>query len=159
MKYIIFSIIIFINSNLFAADDLFIMGERAFNSKANCAFCHGVFGDGNGHPRSPGIAANLRETVLDEELLTEVLNCGIPGKAMPYFNRKAYKDPAICWDTVLDDYEQVDKPKKGEKTLSDQKVKAVVHYILVNFKDRGDVTKGECEEKFGKDHKLCKKYE
>ena len=54
------------------------MGERAFESKANCAWCHGVFGDGKGHPRSPGIAANLRETVLDEELLTEVLNCGIP---------------------------------------------------------------------------------
>ena len=159
MKYIIFLLIVFVNSNLFAADDLFIMGERAFESKANCAWCHGVFGDGKGHPRSPGIAANLRETVLDEELLTEVLNCGIPGKAMPFFNRKAYKDPAICWDTVFDDYEKGDMPKKGDKTLSDQKVKAVVHYILVNFKDRGKVTKAECEEKFVAGTKLCKKYD
>ena len=159
MKNIIFIVIIFINSSLFAADDLFVMGERAYNSKANCAWCHGVFGDGKGHPRSPGIAANLRETVLDEELLTEVLNCGIPGKAMPFFNRKAYKDPAICWDTVFDDYEKEDMPKKGDKTLSDQKLKAVVHYILVNFKDRGKVTKAECEEKFGAGTKLCKKYD
>ena len=41
----------------------------------------------------------------------EVLNCGIPGKAMPFFNRKAYKDPAICWDTVFDDYEKEDMAK------------------------------------------------
>ena len=159
MKNIIFLVIVFFNFNLFAADDLFIMGERAFESKANCAWCHGVFGDGKGHPRSPGIAANLRETVLDEELLTEVLNCGIPGKAMPFFNRKAYKDPAICWDTVLEDYEREDRPKKGDKTLSDQKIQAVVHYILANFKDRGKVTKAECEEKFGVETKLCKKYD
>ncbi len=159
IKYIILFIVIFFVSNFSLADDLFVMGERAFNSKANCAFCHGVFGDGKGHPRSPGIAANLRNTVLDEEMLIEVLNCGIPGKAMPFFNRKAYKDPAICWDTVFDDYEQADKPKKGEKTLSDQKIKAVVYYIINNFKDRGEVTKIECEEKFGLDHKLCKKYD
>ena len=74
-------------------------------------------------------------------------------------NRKAYKDPAICWDTVFDDYEKEDMPKKGDKTLSDQKVKAVVHYILVNFKDRGKVTKAECEEKFGAGTKLFKKYD
>ena len=32
---------------------------------------------------------------------------------MPFFNRKAYKDPAICWDTVFDDYEKdVGKSRK-----------------------------------------------
>ena len=159
MKYIIFCFIIIFSSKLFAADDLFVMGDKAFNGKANCAFCHGIFGDGKGHPRSPGIAANLRKTQLDDEMLTEVLNCGIPGKAMPFFNRKAYKDPSICWDTVFEDYEQEDKPKKSEKTLSDQKLKAVVYYILNNFKDRGKVTKAECEEKFGSNHKLCNKYD
>jgi len=159
MKFIIQLIIIFYAFNLSAADDLFILGEKSFNGKANCAFCHGVFGNGKGHPRSPGIAANLRETQLDEDLLIDTVSCGIPGSSMPFFNRKAYKDPEVCWETVMSDYSGRDVPKKSDKTVSEQKIKAIVHYILVNFKDRGKVTKEECVDKFGVGHSQCNKYE
>jgi hypothetical protein len=43
---------------LAAAQDV-SFGERSFQDKADCQFCHGPEGDGRGDPRSPGKAANL----------------------------------------------------------------------------------------------------
>ena len=53
--------------------------------RADCQFCHGINGDGRGDPRSPGRAANLRETRLNREQLIEVIACGRPGTEMPHF--------------------------------------------------------------------------
>ena len=38
-------------------------GSRLFHDKADCAFCHGINGDGRGDPRSPGQAADLHKTI------------------------------------------------------------------------------------------------
>jgi len=46
----------------FAQDTSF--GQRLFQDKADCQFCHGPEGDGRGDPRSPGNAANLHTTSL-----------------------------------------------------------------------------------------------
>ena len=42
-------------------------GKQIFREKANCGYCHGWAGDGNGDPHSGGGAANLRETALDHD--------------------------------------------------------------------------------------------
>jgi mono/diheme cytochrome c family protein len=55
----------------FAQDTSF--GQRLFQDKADCQFCHGVNGDGRGDPRSPGRAANLHETHLNRDQLVEVI--------------------------------------------------------------------------------------
>jgi hypothetical protein len=59
-----------------ARDQNASFGERLFRDKADCQFCHVMDGDGRGDPRSPGRAANLRETRLDRERLIEVIACG-----------------------------------------------------------------------------------
>src|SRR5258708_33442370 len=41
----------------FAQDTSF--GQRLFQDKADCQFCHGINGDGRGDPRSPGAAGGL----------------------------------------------------------------------------------------------------
>src|SRR5882762_6135833 len=64
-----------------AADD-FAYGRRLFLEKAQCSYCHGWAGDGSGDPRSPGIAANLRNSALTRDQLVEVIMCGRPGTAM-----------------------------------------------------------------------------
>ena len=64
-------------------------GKNVWLSQANCADCHGWFGDGNAEdPRSPR-GANLRETELDKDSLIEIILCGIPGTSMPHFDIKA----------------------------------------------------------------------
>src|SRR5436309_6316622 len=42
-------------------------GQRLYQEKADCQFCHGINGDGRGDPRSAGRAANLHETRLKRE--------------------------------------------------------------------------------------------
>jgi cytochrome c553 len=67
-------------------------GQRLFQDKADCQFCHGIDGDGRGDPRSPGRAANLHETHLTRDQLIEVIACGRPGTEMPHFDKYAYDD-------------------------------------------------------------------
>jgi hypothetical protein len=45
-------------------------GQRLYQDKADCQFCHGIDGDGRGDPRSPGQAANLHKTILNREQLS-----------------------------------------------------------------------------------------
>ena len=66
-------------------------GQRLYQDKADCQFCHGVNGDGRGDPRSPGKAPDLHQTRLDREQLIEVIACGRPGSEMPHFDKYAYE--------------------------------------------------------------------
>jgi hypothetical protein len=54
-------------------------GQRLYQDKADCQFCHGVNGDGRGDPRSPGKAPDLHQARLDREQLIEVIACSRPG--------------------------------------------------------------------------------
>src|SRR5215510_13401325 len=74
----------------FAQDASF--GQRLYQDKADCQFCHGRDGDGRGDPRSPGKAPNLRTTALTREQLIEVIACGRPATEMPHFDKYAYED-------------------------------------------------------------------
>ena len=66
-------------------------GQRLYQDKADCQFCHGVNGDGRGDPRSPGKAPDLHKTRLDRAQLVEVIACGRPGSEMPHFDKYAYE--------------------------------------------------------------------
>src|SRR5499425_1843472 len=74
----------------FAQDTSF--GQRLFQDKADCQFCHGVDGDGRGDPRSPGRASDLHKTFLKRDQLIEVIACGRPATQMPHFDKYAYED-------------------------------------------------------------------
>src|SRR6516162_11915672 len=67
-------------------------GQRVFQDKGDCKFCHGENGDGRGDPRSPGAASNLHNTKLNREQLIEVIACGRPATEMPHFDKYAYED-------------------------------------------------------------------
>jgi mono/diheme cytochrome c family protein len=108
-------------------------GERLFQEKADCQFCHGPEGDGRGDPRSPGKAANLHETKLDRAQLIEVISCGRPGSDMPHFDKFAYEDTK-CYGGLT--VEQVGKnmpPFPHSTSLNQREIAAVVDYILATF--------------------------
>jgi hypothetical protein len=153
----IVSIFSFISS-VYADEKSIAAGKKLWAKKIGCGYCHGVFGDGSGDPRSPGAGANLRITQLDREGLIEVIACGIPGSEMPYFHRSAYKKPEICWDMIAEDMGE-DMPKTFEgKTLSSKSIPKVVDYILANIKDRGPITLEECENYFKVGSRACNGY-
>lgn len=107
-------------------------GQRLFQDKADCQFCHGVNGDGRGDPRSPGRAANLHETRLNRDQLIEVIACGRPGTEMPHFDKWAYED-TDCYGLKGKNLGN-DAPRDPHSTsLTRREIEAVADYVLVKF--------------------------
>lgn len=107
-------------------------GQRLFQEKADCQFCHGPEGDGRGDPRSPGKAANLHETKLDRAQLIEVIACGRPGSEMPHFDKYAYEDTK-CYGLNVEQVGQNMPPFPHSTSLTQREIAAVADYILATF--------------------------
>jgi mono/diheme cytochrome c family protein len=107
-------------------------GERLFRDKADCQFCHGIDGDGRGDPRSPGRAANLRQTRLDREQLIEVIACGRPGTEMPHFDKFAYED-TDCYGLKGKDLGSAAPRYPHSTPLTRREIEAVADYIIATF--------------------------
>ncbi len=107
-------------------------GQRVFQDKADCQFCHGPEGDGRGDPRSPGKAANLHTTQLGRDALIEVVTCGRVGTEMPYFDKYAYEDRK-CRGLSEADLGKDMPPFPHSNSLTQREIAAVVDYILATF--------------------------
>ena len=114
-----------------AAQDV-SFGQRLFQEKADCQFCHGVNGDGHGDPRSPGKASDLHKTRLEREQLIEVIACGRPGSEMPHFDKYAYEDKS-CYGLTADDLGKNIPPDPHSTSLTKREVEAVADFILITF--------------------------
>ena len=107
-------------------------GQRLYQDKADCQFCHGPEGDGRGDPRSPGKAANLHKTELGRDALIEVVTCGRVGTEMPYFDKYAYEDRK-CRGLSEVDLGKDMPPFPHSNSLTQREIAAVVDYILATF--------------------------
>jgi mono/diheme cytochrome c family protein len=107
-------------------------GQRLFQDKADCQYCHGIDGDGRGDPRSPGQAADLHKTILNREQLIEVITCGRPGTEMPHFDKFAYEDKS-CYGRTAAELGN-DTPHHPHSTsLTKREIEAVADYIIAKF--------------------------
>jgi hypothetical protein len=114
----------------FAQDTSF--GQRLFQDKADCQFCHGIDGDGRGDPRSPGQAADLHKTILNREQMIEVIACGRPGTEMPHFDKYAYEDKTCFGRTAAE--LGSDTPHDPHSTsLTKREIEAVTDYVFAKF--------------------------
>jgi cytochrome c553 len=114
-----------------AAQDM-SFGQRLFQEKADCQFCHGVNGDGHGDPRSPGKAPDLHQTRLDREQLIEVIACGRPGSEMPHFDKYAYEDKS-CYGLSATELGKNLPPDPHSTSLTKREITALADYILTSF--------------------------
>ena len=67
-------------------------GMQLFLSKGGCQSCHGWAGDGRKTDNQMPDGANLRETLLDRDIIVMTIKCGRPGRHMPAYDRLAYSD-------------------------------------------------------------------
>src|SRR6516164_898452 len=107
-------------------------GQRLFQDKGDCKFCHGENGDGRGEPRSPGAASNLHNTKLTREQLIEVIACGRPATEMPHFDKYAYEEKN-CYGLSADELGQKIPPDPHSTSLNRREIEAVVDYIVATF--------------------------
>jgi mono/diheme cytochrome c family protein len=107
-------------------------GERLYQEKADCQFCHGPDGDGRGDPRSPGKAPDLRNTILQREHLIEVISCGRPGSEMPHFDKSAYEE-TNCYGLTVAQIGKDMPPHPHSNSLTQREIAAVADYVLKAF--------------------------
>jgi mono/diheme cytochrome c family protein len=107
-------------------------GERLYQEKADCQFCHGPDGDGRGDPRSPGKAPDLRKTILQRDHLIEVISCGRPGTEMPHFDKSAYEE-TNCYGLSVAQVGKDMPPPPHSNSLTQREIAAVVDYVLAKF--------------------------
>ncbi len=108
-------------------------GQRVFQEKADCKFCHGADGDGRGDPRSPGAAANLHKTILTKAQIVEVVACGRPGTEMPHFDKYAYDDDTPCYGMREKDVGKDIPPIPHSTSLVKREIEAVADYVIATF--------------------------
>lgn len=132
-------------------------GKSIYQVRANCAFCHGWSGDGQGDERSARPGLSLRETKLTRDQLIEVVACGRPGTGMPYHDLQAYTDTRCYGVTAGDLGDQM--PDRAQQTLQQREIATVVDYLLVRVVGRGPITRAECEEFFEPGSPSCQDYD
>jgi mono/diheme cytochrome c family protein len=135
----------------FAQDAAF--GRGVWLSEANCADCHGWLANGIPEdPRSPK-GANLRETVLTQDQLIEVILCGRPGTAMPHFDARAYTD-ARCYDLTAAQLGDA-KPAQSDIALTRRHAVGLAMFILSEFAGKGEPTFEDCTSLLGEGNARC----
>jgi mono/diheme cytochrome c family protein len=131
VKVIVIAAAVLLSAGPVSAQDV-SFGRRLFQEKADCQFCHGPEGDGQGDPRSPGKAPDLHKTILDREHLIEVVSCGRPGSEMPHFDKFAYDDTK-CYGLSVAEVGKDMPPPPHSNSLTQREIAAVVDYVLATF--------------------------
>jgi hypothetical protein len=126
-----------------------------FMQKGDCQACHGWAGDGRKMDNQMPDGANLRARTADREILTLTIKCGRPGKGMPAFDRLAYSD-GRCFGLKLADLrargQQLTDPPA---TLQQREVDLLVDFLLAKVVGKGDMTRAQCAEYWGKPVEAC----
>jgi mono/diheme cytochrome c family protein len=122
-------------------------GKIVFRTAGGCVNCHGWAADGKTgvNLRSPP-GSNLRESAMELETLIEVITCGLPGTAMPYHDRGAYRDDR-CYGMRMSEFDKASAPMRG-KSLREEDIKSVAVYLQTRGIGLGEPTLAECVEFF-----------
>ncbi len=133
-------------------------GLRLFRQKGNCQACHGWAGDGRKLDSQMPDGANLRESVLDREVLIMIIKCGRPGTGMPPFDKFAYSD-GRCYGLKQADLKgptrQMPDPPA---TLQAREIEAVADFMLAKIIGKGPMDRAKCIDYWGSDVEACNEF-
>jgi hypothetical protein len=99
--------------------------------------------------------ANLRTTKLDREKLTIAIKCGVPGKAMPAFDRLAYSD-GRCYGMTQAALKKLGGLPDPPATLQPREIESVVDFLMAKVVGKGPMDRPACIEYFGSEVEACK---
>lgn len=133
-------------------------GRRIFTQKADCQACHGWSGDGRKMDLQSPDGANLRESTLTRAQLVLVINCGLPGRDMPAFDRRAYTDDR-CLGRTRADLERMGLTLPDPAaTLQPREVQRLADFLLAKVVGQGAMDHAKCVDFWGEDVELCSDY-
>jgi mono/diheme cytochrome c family protein len=132
-------------------------GLRIYRQKADCQACHGWAADGRKMDSQMPDGANLRTTKLDREKLIIAIKCGIPGKAMPAFDRLAYSD-GRCYGMKQADLQKLGTMPDPAATLQPREIEQVADFLFARVVGKGPMNRAACIEFWGSDVPTCKEF-
>ena len=130
-------------------------GMRIFRTKGDCQACHGWAADGRKMDTQMPDGANLRTTKLDREKLIIAIKCGVPGKAMPAFDRLAYSD-GRCYGMTQAALKKLGGLPDPPATLQPREIESVTDFLLAKVVGKGPIDRASCIEYFGSEVEACK---
>jgi len=107
-----------------------LAGKRVWVDAA-CFNCHGTNGQGGSSkdfPKGP----SLRKSVTDDETITEIIACGLPGTLMPGWAKGAYTERPCFGETG-----EIPDGTRLVGAYDEQQLNDLMAYINVTFRKRG----------------------
>ena len=133
-------------------------GMRIFRTKGDCQACHGWAADGHKMDTQMPDGANLRTTKLDREKLIIAIKCGVPGKAMPAFDRLAYSD-GRCYGMKQADLQRLGTTMPDPAaTLQAREIEQVADFLFAKVVGKGPMDRAKCIEFWGSDVATCAEF-
>src|SRR5262245_48113192 len=130
-------------------------GMRIFRTKGDCQACHGWAADGHKMDTQMPDGANLRTTKLDREKLIIAIKCGVPGKAMPAFDRLAYSD-GRCYGMTQAALKKLGGLPDPTATLQQREIASGDDLVFAQFVCTVSLSHAEEHEVFGSEVEACK---
>jgi hypothetical protein len=145
-------------SVVLAQTDVVAAGGRLYRQKADCQACHGWAGDGRKVNSQMPDGANLRASTLDRDQLIFVIKCGLPGRSMPAFDRRAYVDDRCLGRTKADlDRMGLDLFDPAT-TLQQREIERVADFLLAKVLGQGPMDHAACVEYWGEEVDACAEF-
>ena len=130
-------------------------GKRIYHQKADCQSCHGWAGDGKKMDFQSPDGANLRTSQLDREQLVFVIKCGLPGREMPAFDRRAYTDDRCLGRTRADLARMGLSLPDPATTLQQREIERLADFLLTKVVGQGEMNRAKCVDFWGEDVEIC----
>ncbi len=139
-----------------AQTDTVAAGGRLYRGKGDCQSCHGWAGDGRKMNLQMPDGANLRESTLTREQLVFVIKCGLPGRYMPAYDRRAYVDDRCLGRTRADldrmGLQLFDPPA----TLQNREVERLADFLMAKVIGQGPMDRQTCIDFWGEEAAVCR---
>ena len=134
-------------------------GRRLYHQKADCQACHGWSGNGDKLDSQAPDGADLRASTLDREQLIFVIKCGLPGREMPAFDRRSYKDDRCLGRTQADlDRMGLELPDPGA-TLQNREIERLADFLMSKVIGKGEMDRAACIDFWGEEVDVCEDVE
>ena len=130
-------------------------GMRIYLQKADCQACHGWAGDGDKMDSQAPDGADLRNSTLDRDQLVFVIKCGLPGRNMPAFDRRAYTDDRCLGRTLADLQRMGLQLFDPGATLQSREVERLTDFLLAKVVRQGPMDRAKCIDFWGEDVDVC----
>ena len=132
-------------------------GRELFMQKGNCQGCHGWAGDGRKTDNQMPDGANLRESVIDRDIVILTIKCGRPGRSMPAYDRFAYGGDGRCYGMKEADLKNNPLPDPPA-TLQMREIERIADFLFARVIKQGTMTQGKCVEFWGADVAACSEF-